>query len=46
MSLGRLVLLVLVGLAVTVLLRRTDGSGPSGAAGRQRPSPRDLQGSR
>lgn len=42
MSLGWLVLLVLVGLAVAVLLRHTADSGPGRAADRRDPSPREL----
>ncbi|MFF3949024.1 SHOCT domain-containing protein [Streptomyces sp. NPDC001902] len=42
MSLGWLVLLVLVGLAVTVLVRRTHDTGPARSAERQLPSPREL----
>ncbi|WP_329190668.1 SHOCT domain-containing protein [Actinacidiphila glaucinigra] len=42
MSLGWLVLLVLVGLAVAVLLRRTADGGPGRAADRRDPSPREL----
>ncbi|WUD78209.1 SHOCT domain-containing protein [Streptomyces sp. NBC_00510] len=42
MSLGWLVLLVLVGLAVAVLVRRTADGGPGRAPDRRDPSPREL----
>lgn len=41
-SLGWLVLLVLIGLAVAVMLRRTGDAGPAGTADGHHPSPRET----